>query len=70
MPDAIQMPIQFNIPNATKVFRAARAKGVPIDEVAPGTRAHQAILSIARELRPSAAVADAKPKKGLFAALF
>jgi len=68
--ETLKMPIEFNIPNATKVFRAARAKGVPIDEIAPGTRAHQAILSIARELRPSAAVADAKPKKGLFAALF
>lgn len=68
--ETLKMPIQFNVPNATKVFRAARAKGVPIDEVAPGTRPHQAILSIARALRPSAAVVDGKPKKGLFAALF
>lgn len=68
--ETLKKPIEFNIPNATKVYRAARAKGVPIDEVAPGTRPHQAILSVARALRPSAAVAEGKPRKGLFAALF
>ncbi|MDR3638446.1 MAG: AAA family ATPase [Isosphaeraceae bacterium] len=68
--ETLKMPIHFNIPNATKVYRAARAKGVPIDEVAAGTRPHQSVLSIARALRPSAAVVEVKPKRGLFAALF
>jgi pilus assembly protein CpaE len=68
--ETLRMPISWQIPNATKAFHTARAKGVPIDEVAPGTKAHQSILEIARVLRPSPAIGAVKPKKGLFAAFF
>ena len=47
------MPISWQIPNATKIVHAARAKGVPIDAVAPGSRVHQAILEIAKGLKPA-----------------
>jgi pilus assembly protein CpaE len=68
--ETLQMPISWQIPNATKAYHAARAKGVPLDEVVPGSKAHQAILEIARTLRPFPVVDQGKPKKGLFAAFF
>ncbi len=68
--ETLKMPIEWSIPNVSKVFRTARAKGVTIDEVAPGSRPHQAFLSIAKSLRPNDAVVEGKPKKGIFAALF
>ena len=68
--ETLRMPISWHIPNATKVFHAARAKGVPIDTVAPGSRAHQSILEIARTLRPFPVPEEAKPRRGLFAAFF
>jgi pilus assembly protein CpaE len=68
--ETLQMPISWQIPNSTKAYHAARAKGVPLDEVAPGSKPHQAILEIARTLRPFPVVEQGKPKKGLFAAFF
>ena len=68
--ETLRMPISFQIPNATKLFFAARAKGVPIDAIATGSKAHQAILQIARSVRPFPAAEEAKPRKGLFAAFF
>ncbi len=68
--ETLRMPITWQIPNATKLFFTARAKGVPIDALANGSKAHQAILEIARAVRPFPAVEETKPKKGLFAALF
>ena len=68
--ETLRMPISFHIPNATKLFFAARAKGVPIDAIATGSKAHQAILQIARSVRPFPAAEEAKPRKGLFAAFF
>ena len=59
------MPISWQIPNATKLFHAARAKGVPIDAIGDREPAHQAILEIARALRPFPAAEEAKPRKGL-----
>jgi pilus assembly protein CpaE len=38
--------------------------------VAPGSKAHQAVLEIARSLRPFPVVEEGKPRKGLFAAFF
>ena len=64
------MPVSWHVPNATKVVHAARAKGVPIDAVAPGSRIHQAILEIAKGLKPATAVDEIKPRRGLFAAFF
>lgn len=68
--ETLQMPISWQIPNATKAFHAARAKGVPLEEVAPGSKAHQVVLEIARSLRPFPLNGEAKPRKGLFAAFF
>ncbi|WP_406696377.1 hypothetical protein V5E97_35840 [Singulisphaera sp. Ch08] len=68
--ETLQMPISWQIPNATKSFTLARARGVPLDEVASGSKAHQAILEIARALRPFPVVEESKPRKGLFAAFF
>ncbi len=68
--ETLRMPISWQIPNATKLFHAARAKGVPIDVVGAGSRTHQAVLEIARTLRPNPVAETTKPRKGLFAAFF
>jgi pilus assembly protein CpaE len=68
--ETLKMPITWQVPNATKVFRGARAKGVPIDVEAAGSRPHQAILDLARALQPYPAAEEAKPRRGLFAAFF
>jgi pilus assembly protein CpaE len=69
--ETLKKPISWQMPNATKVFRVARAKGVPVDEVAPGRKLHQVILEIARALRPFPPDEEKiKPRKGLFAAFF
>jgi pilus assembly protein CpaE len=68
--ETLRMPISWQIPNATKLFFTARAKGVPIDAIGTGSRAHQSILQIARAVRPFPAAEEAKPRRGLFAAFF
>jgi pilus assembly protein CpaE len=68
--ETLRMPISFHVPNATKLFFAARAKGVPIDAIATGSKPHQAILQIARTVRPYPAAEEAKLRRGLFAAFF
>ena len=68
--ETLKMPIYCQVPNSSKVFQAARAKGVTIETVAPGSKAHQAILQCARPLQPHAVAEVGKPKKGIFAALF
>lgn len=68
--ETLRTPISWQIPNATKLFHAARAKGVPLDAVGAGSRAHQSILEIARNLRPNPVGETTKPRKGLFAAFF
>jgi pilus assembly protein CpaE len=68
--ETLKMPISWQIPNAAKAFQEARIKGLPLGDVAKGTRPHQVFLEIARSLRPAAADQSAKPRKGLFAAFF
>src|SRR4051794_27091074 len=68
--ETLRMPISWQVPNATKLFYAARAKGVPIESIATGGRSHQAILQIARAVRPFPEAEEAKPRRGLFAAFF
>ena len=68
--ETLRMPISWHVPNATKAIHAARAKGVPIDAVAPGSRVHQSILEIAKSLKPATDVEPVKPRRGLFAAFF
>ena len=64
------MPVSWQIPVAVKPFQNARIRGVPLAEVAAGTRPHQAILEIAKALRPAPSSDPDKPRKGLFAAFF
>jgi pilus assembly protein CpaE len=70
--ETLKKPISWQLGNATKIFHAARAKGVPVDAVAPGSKTHQTILEIARSLRPFPPQEEEKikPRKGLFAAFF
>ena len=68
--ETLKMPISWHIPNATKIVHAARAKGVPIDAHAPGSRVDQALSDIARAIRPTSTVETPKVKRGIFAALF
>jgi pilus assembly protein CpaE len=68
--ETLNMPVAYQIPNATKLVNAARAKGVPIDVVAPGSRVHQAILGLAKGLKPGPPAVEAKRRRGLFAAFF
>jgi pilus assembly protein CpaE len=68
--ETLKMPISWQIPNATKIFQAARIRGVPVSEVAKGSRPHQVFLEMARALRPAPEDQSAKERKGLFAAFF
>jgi pilus assembly protein CpaE len=68
--ETLKMPISWQIPNAHKPFQMARIKGVPLSEVAQGSRPHQVFLEMARSLRPVAEDESARPRKGFFAALF
>lgn len=68
--ETLRMSVSWQVPNATKALHAARAKGVPIDTVAPGSRVHQSILEVARGVKPAPPAEAAKPRRGLFAALF
>ena len=64
-------PVEWQVPNASRIVHQARSKGVPIGVEAPGSKVHQAILEIAHALRPFPEV-EAKPKqrRGFFAALY
>ena len=68
--ETLKMPISWQIPYAAKPFQNARIRGVPLADVAAGTRPHQAILEIAQALRPDPSSESVKPRKGLFAAFF
>jgi pilus assembly protein CpaE len=68
--ETLRMPISWQIPFAVKPFQNARIRGVPIADVASGSRPHQAILEIAKSLRPAPPGDPNKPRKGLFAAFF
>jgi pilus assembly protein CpaE len=68
--ETLTMPITWQIPNVTKIFQAARIQGVPVADVAKGSRPHQVFLEMARALQATPEQQSAKPKKGLFAAFF
>jgi pilus assembly protein CpaE len=68
--ETLKMPISWQIANAPRVFQDARTKGVPLADVARGSRSHQTFLEIARSIRPAQSAAESKPKRGLFAAFF
>jgi pilus assembly protein CpaE len=66
--ETLKMPVSWQVPNSSRPFQDARNKGVPLSEVAKGSRAHHVFLEIARSLRPAAEAPSSKPKRGLFAA--
>lgn len=68
--ETLRMNVTWQVPNATKVVHAGRAKGVPLDTIASGSRIHQAILEIAKGLKPTPVDDAAKPRRGFFAAFF
>lgn len=68
--ETLKMAVSWHVPNATKSVHTARAKGVPIDMIAPGSRVHQSILEIAKGLKPPPAGEEVKARRGLFAAFF
>src|SRR5271165_4135539 len=68
--ETLKLPISWQVPLAVKPFQTARIRGVPISEVASGSRPHQAILEIARALSPASSNEFVKARKGLFAAFF
>ena len=67
--ETLKMPISWQIPNASRTFQEARIKGVPLAEVAKGSRPHQVFLEIARSLSPAAdksiIEAPQRPVRGL-----
>ncbi len=69
--ETLKMPISLADPQRGQAVPGRRgSKGVPLAEVAKGSRPHQVFLEIARSLRPAAPNESAKPKRGLFAAFF
>ena len=59
----------WHLPNATNLFRPARTRGVPIDDVegGAGSKAHESLLTMARLLQPFP-VEQAKTRKRMFSA--
>lgn len=51
--ETLEMPISWEVPNATKIFHAARDRGVPIDVVSARCDAQRVIGEMARALAPS-----------------
>ena len=68
--ETLKLPISWYIPNSAKAFQEARLKGVPLSDVARGSRPHQVFLEMARGLRPVVADPSSKPRRKLFAAFF
>jgi pilus assembly protein CpaE len=68
--EILKMPISWNIPNTTKAFQDARMKGVPVVEVAKGSRPHQVFLEMARVLGPRTTNASPTPMRKPFAKFF
>ena len=68
--ETLKMPITWNIPNSAKAFQDARTKGVPLGDVAKGSRPHQVFLEMAGALRPRPADVAIKRRRKFFAAFF
>jgi pilus assembly protein CpaE len=68
--EILKMPVSWSIPNSAKAFQEARLKGVPLSEVAKGSRPHQVFLEMARSLQPLVATDSPKPRRRRFAAFF
>jgi pilus assembly protein CpaE len=68
--EILKMPLTWSIPDSAKACHDARLKGVPLSDVAKGSRTHHVFLEIARSLRPASADESSKPRRKLFAAFF
>ncbi len=68
--ELLKVPVRSQIVNDMKSFGAARSKGVPLDVDAPGSRAHRAIVEIARDFDPVEPGAKGRTRLGRFAASF
>ncbi|MBX6314675.1 MAG: AAA family ATPase [Isosphaeraceae bacterium] len=70
--ETLNLPVSWEIPNASREFAAARARGVPLEAEAPHCRAHRALLEIARTFTaPEPEGAERKRSRfGRFAASF
>ena len=64
--ETLKMPVSWQVPNSSRPFQEARNKGVPLSEVAKGSRAHQVFLEIARSLRPAARQSIIEAKERFF----
>lgn len=47
--ELLRAPVKWQVPNEYKTFSAARMRGVTVESDAPGSRAHRAILELARD---------------------
>jgi pilus assembly protein CpaE len=68
--ETLKMPISWQVPNSAKAFQESRLKGLPLGDVAKGSRAHQVFLEMARSLRPVTNDDSSKPRRKRFAAFF
>ncbi|GAC1469475.1 MAG: AAA family ATPase [Isosphaeraceae bacterium] len=68
--DLLKMPISWQIPNSSKLFRLSRNQGLPIAQVEGGLgcKVDDAFLTMARDLQPYPAI-DAKTRPRIFSAL-
>ena len=67
--ETLRMPITWQIPNATKVFRPAWNTGVPLVLAAAKSRAQAAIADLANALFHPATAANVLPRPGPFSPL-
>lgn len=75
--EILGLPLKWQIPNDTRSFQASHARGVPIEQVAPNSKTHRALLEIAAEFKTppkrdaeSVAHTSKAARKGPFAAFF
>jgi pilus assembly protein CpaE len=50
--ETLNIPVSWQVPNATKIVATARSKGVAIEVEAPNSKIHHTILDIARAFKP------------------
>jgi pilus assembly protein CpaE len=56
----LDLPIRWQIPEAPKIFGAARSRGVPLSEDAPGSRPHRVVVELAHALFPETVLTTRK----------
>lgn len=66
--ELLKVPVRWQIINDPKTFAVTRSKGVALEAEAAGSRAHRAILEIARDFEPGAGGEKGRSLLGRFAA--